>query len=287
MNVKHLIQGMRPKTLGAAFVPPVLSLFIAKQYTDVDYKWPILCLLLAIFIQIATNFYNDAIDCLKGADDKRVGPKRLGANENINVKSIFLVGHISLLLAFACGVPLVLKGGIPFLILGLISLFFAYGYTGGPFPLAYLGLGELFVFIFFGLVATLGSYYLYVEHISIEAVLVANQIGFLSCTLIGINNFRDRKTDKEVQKNTLATKLSESQFLFLMDIFLFLPFVLVLIHSLWLKLSFIIGLLAVGHAHRIRHILRVTPSQCNDALALAGKQLLFFCVLYCLGSLWG
>lgn len=288
MNAKILFLGIRPKTLAAAIVPPVVALCYARSQ-GVEFNWIIInCLMLALFLQIATNFYNDAIDKLKGADEKRVGPQRLGAQFKIEPKKILLVGHIFIALAFICAVPIFIQGGPLFLLLGFLSAFLAYGYTGGPFPLAYLGLGELFVFIFFGWVATLGSFYLIAGKLDIYIWVIASMIGLLSTTLIGINNFRDREGDAEVGKRTLATRLSPKSYLGLMDCFLFLPFILSLFLVVSLKESYLILLLIAGLTHRIRFILRnyQMPSELNDALALAGKQLILFAFLFWLGSLW-
>ncbi len=286
MRLSNIIQGARPKTLAAAIVPPVCAYAIyMSQNNEPKLSLLLLCIFLALFLQVATNFYNDAIDFMKGADSDRVGPKRLAADEKMSPKIIMKIGHGFLILAALVGIPLIIEGGVVYLVLALVSLFFAYGYTGGPFPLAYLGLGELFVFLFFGLVATLGSYYLYASAINYEILIVALQLGFLSCVLIAINNLRDRITDKKVGKNTLATRMSEYQFLKLIDVFLFVPYILVFVHSITIKLSFIAGLLAIGFAHRIRYQLHINKNY-NLALALAGKQLVFFCVLYCIGSLW-
>ncbi|MAZ49587.1 MAG: 1,4-dihydroxy-2-naphthoate octaprenyltransferase [Halobacteriovoraceae bacterium] len=288
MNLKILFLGVRPKTLGAAIVPPVVALSYARSQ-GIQFNWIIInCLMLALFLQVATNFYNDAIDKLKGADEKRVGPQRLGAQFNIDPKKIMLIGHIFMALAFIFAVPIFIKGGPIFIILGLISAFLAYGYTGGPFPLAYLGLGEVFVFIFFGWVATLGSFYLMAGNLDIYIWFIASMVGFLSMTLIGINNFRDREGDADVGKRTLATRLSSKSYLALLDCFLFLPFILTLYLVISLKESYLILLLIAGLTHRIRFILRnyQKPMELNDALALAGKQLVLFAFLFWLGSLW-
>lgn len=280
------ITGMRPKTLVAALIPPIAAQgLVLKEQGIVDWYIIAHCLGLALFIQIATNFYNDAVDFEKGADVKRVGPKRVTNSQNI--KHIYLIGHLSLLLAFAFGIPLVLKGGLLIGIIGMISLYFSYGYTGGPYPLAYLGLGELFVFLFFGLVATAGSYYLVASNLTPSALVLAMAIGCLSCALIAINNFRDRKTDKDVGKHTLATKLSDYQFRKVLDLFLYLPYIFLLYFILFLDLKYIAVILAIVLAHRARKIIYDYEKdfELNDALQLAGKHLLVFGLMFTLCSL--
>lgn len=285
-NAQLFIQGIRPKTLVAAIIPPVIahSLFF-KVTQKTDFYTMSLCLGLALFIQIATNFYNDAIDFKKGADTDRDGPKRVSSEQSL--KKVFLFGHLSLFIAACLGIPLVIKGGVIFLLLGLISLFFAYGYTGGPFPLAYLGLGELFVFLFFGLLATTGSYYLMHLTVTWESLILGTIVGLLSCALIAINNFRDRKKDVLVGKNTLATKLRTDQYKILCDLFLFGPYILSLYFIIVIDLKYIALILATKYAQLGRKIItdHLEESELNLALEMAAKNLLFFGILFVLLSL--
>lgn len=290
MQLKFLLKGMRVKTLVAAVVPSVCSysLFYSEQKTHTLFGYFLLCVLLALFIQIATNFYNDAIDFLKGADEKRLGPERITTQGRVEAKKVFIIGHIFLVLAFICGIPLVMKGGAVILILGIISLFFAYGYTGGPFPLAYLGLGELFVFLFFGLVATSGSYFIYSGHVSISSLIIGTQIGLLSSVLIAINNLRDRETDALVNKNTLATKMSKVSFLRLIDFFLFCPYLLILFFVFYSDLRYMFNIFSVPLAHKISQEIKEVQAgdELNLYLALSGKHLLIFSLLFSGISWW-
>lgn len=287
--IKDIIQGSRPKTLVAAAVPPVCAhaLFIYETGQS-SYYYMTLCLALALFIQIATNFYNDAVDFVKGADDQRVGPARITAHEKFGHKRVMLIGHISLICALLVGIPLVLKGGPILLVLGAISFYFAYGYTGGPFPLAYLGLGEMFVFLFFGLLATCGSYYVYANSISLNSWLLACQIGCLSCILIAVNNFRDRFSDKIAQKRTLATKMSERHYLRMIDAFIFIPYFIMFIFVLKESVSFIYPLLAISFGHKTRDVLRssIELKDLNKALKFSGIHLMAFGILFSMGCLW-
>lgn len=288
MNLALLVQGMRLKTLPAAVVPPVLALaiyFSEHQLVPISFFY---CLFLALFLQIATNFYNDGLDALKGADDERVGPSRLATQENINPRVILRWGHVFLILAICFAIPICIQGGAVFWVLGVICAYLAYGYTGGPFPLAYLGLGELFVFIFFGLVATLGSFFLMTSELTFVSFLIACCVGFLSCSLIAINNYRDKETDRKVNKKTLATRLSADKYLLIMDIFLFAPYVLAMYLTVFMKLSYFFPFLAIGFAHKIRTKMRnfQHPSELNESLALAGKQLVVYGVLMAIGIIW-
>jgi len=284
MDLKKIIfLGIRPKTLVAALIPPlVVQGLIYKEFHIQDWYIILHCLGLGLFIQIATNFYNDAIDFKKGADENRVGPKRVSDEKTL--KLVYRIGHISLFIALLFGIPLVLKGGVIFLVLGAISLYFSYGYTGGPFPLAYLGLGEVFVFLFFGLLATLGTYFLVMSNLSISSFVLACQMGFLSCALIAINNFRDRKTDILVGKKTLATKLSDFQFMKVIDLFLFGPYLFLLYFILFIDLRFFFVLFAIRFAHIARRTIHnyMNEVELNYALENAGKHLLIFGLLFCL-----
>ena len=173
--------------------------------------WVSLCALGgALSIQVATNLLNDAIDFKKGADThERVGPKRVTQSGLLSGQRVMLLGFLFLFIACAFGLPLVLRGGLPIVLLGLVSLFLAYGYTGGPFPLAYLGLGDLFVVLFFGLFAVGGTFYIHSLSLSGAALVAGLQVGFLSTILIAINNLRDSETDKKVSKKTLAVRFGD------------------------------------------------------------------------------
>lgn len=284
-----IIQGIRPKTLIAGIIPPVLaySIYYSSGKSE-GALYFILCLLLAVFIQISTNFYNDGIDYKKGADEKRVGPHRVTTQMNINYHSVMLVGHIFLLLAFIVGIPLILKGGILIGILGGLSLFLAYGYTGGPFPLAYIGLGELFVILFFGLVATCGSYFLISGGLNLYVISVGFQLGLLSSVLIAINNYRDKETDLEVNKRTLATRMSKDKYLILIDFFLFFPYILLFIQTIFYDLKSFLPIFAIPLAYKIRLGLReiARPEDCNQYLALSAKHLAIFGILFIIKNLW-
>lgn len=278
--VKEFFRGIRPKTLAAAIMPPLTAgAFVYYEFKIINVRILLFCLGLALFIQMATNFYNDGLDYLKGADSDRDGPKRISGDENI--KLVFTFGHLCLFIAFCFGVPLILKGGLIFALLGFVSLFLAYGYTGGPFPLAYLGLGELFVFLFFGLLATVGSAYLISGNLQYEYFLAGTITGFLSTVLIMINNYRDADKDILVGKKTLATRVSKKRYLQLVDLCLFGPYLVVLYLFCFIDLKFIFPILAAGQAHRIRHDLRETTNMkdLNKTLALAGKHLMLFCSL--------
>jgi 1,4-dihydroxy-2-naphthoate polyprenyltransferase len=210
-TIQNWLQAFRLKTLTAAVVPIATAAALAHLNQKII-PWPFVALLLAaaLSIQIATNLFNDAIDFKKGADRYRTGPMRVTQAGIFSERSVYFMAFAFCFLALACGVPLVLRGGWPLVVIGLSSLFLAYGYTGGPYPLAYKGLGELFVILYFGLIAVMGSYYILTLEWSLAAAILGLQVGFLSTILIAINNLRDRTEDAKVGKKTLAARWGES-----------------------------------------------------------------------------
>lgn len=207
----NLISAFRPKTLVAGAVPVVVGHFLAMAQGFDGHLWiSFFCLLSAGCIQIATNLFNDAIDFEKGADgENRLGPLRWSQSGKASSHRVFLWAFAFSFLALCFGIPIVIEGGWPFIILGLLSLFLAYSYTGGPFPLAYLGLGDIFVILFFGVFAVGGVFFLQTKMITSLAVVGGLQVGFLATILIAVNNLRDSKTDVDVGKKTLAVRFGD------------------------------------------------------------------------------
>ncbi|WP_367871494.1 1,4-dihydroxy-2-naphthoate octaprenyltransferase [Luteolibacter sp. Populi] len=207
--IKPLLMATRPKTLPAAIVPVWAGCVLAWRLTG---RFDLLLALCtvggAVFIQIATNLFNDAIDAAKGADtERRLGPQRVTASGLLSRRAVMTGALVFLLLAILCGAVLIHAAGWPILAIGVPSMYLAYGYTGGPFPLAYRGMGELFVVAFFGLVAVAGTVFVQTLQWRPEALLLGGQIGLLSAVLISINNLRDREEDATTGKRTLAVRL--------------------------------------------------------------------------------
>lgn len=207
--IAPLLLATRPKTLPAAIVPVWAGCALAWKLTG-KFSLPLALATVggAVFIQIATNLFNDAIDATKGADtERRAGPTRVTASGLLSRRTVMVAAAAFLGLAIACGVVLFQAAGWPILAIGIPSLYLAYGYTGGPFPLAYRGMGELFVILFFGLVAVGGTVFIQALEWRPEALLLGGQIGLLSAALISINNLRDREEDGTTGKRTLAVRL--------------------------------------------------------------------------------
>ncbi len=208
MGTKLWLMALRPKTMTAAIVPVVVATALVKASGHEVIWWVSICALLsAAFIQIGTNLINDVIDFKKGADtSERIGPRRVTQSGLLSSSQVMKGAVVSLLIAFCFGIPLVAQGGWPIVLIGLTSLALGYGYTAGPFPLAYNGLGDLFVIIFFGLVAVMGTFYLHTGEVTAGAAIAGLQIGFLATVLIAINNLRDAAQDSLVGKKTLAVR---------------------------------------------------------------------------------
>lgn len=206
--MKAVVAGARPKTLAAGMVPVWLGGVLAWKLTGNFDGWLWSCTLLgALCVQIATNFFNDAVDGKKGADGvARTGPRRLTGTGEMSFRQVMALGGLFLTGAVFFGMFLCMARGWPMVAIGIPSLFLAYGYTGGPVPLAYRGLGEIFVILFFGFIAVMGTVFVQTGTWPKEAILLGAQVGLLSAVLISVNNFRDREEDAKVGKKTIAVR---------------------------------------------------------------------------------
>lgn len=281
----------RPKTLPAAIVPIWGASVLSWKLQGSVSVWLTLCILAAtLLIQIATNLFNDAIDAEKGADTaQRLGPQRATASGWIPRQQVMIAAAVCLFLALVLGAILVSQGGWPIALIGLISLYLAYGYTGGAFPLAYRGMGELFVVLFFGIIAVSGSVYLQTGHWRDEAVLLGFQIGLLSAVLISINNLRDREEDAKSGKNTLAVRLGDTggRVLIWLEIK-----VAALAALLWFKFSLpwlamaTLPLWTLGFFLLWKIVTGARGKALNSLLAIAALQLLLFALCLHAAALW-
>lgn len=276
-SMKFFILAARPKTLPAAIVPVWIGVVLA-YYLESSWS-PLLAfytVMGSICIQIATNFFNDAIDSDKGADtEARLGPVRATASGQLSRRTVYSAAFACLIIAAAFGVPLILARGWPLFLIGLPSFYFAYGYTGGPLPLAYKGLGELFVILFFGLVAVTGTVFVQTGQWYFESILVGLAIGFLSAVLISINNLRDEEEDRGNHKNTLAVQWGRKKaliLLYVMNISAYLCMIpLFGFNLLYFLPAALLGVLILSSV-------RSVPAGAiyNKYLALAALQLILF-----------
>ena len=203
------IVGSRPRTLVAAVAPVV----VASALAGIDFNWfrAALALQVGVWLQIGVNFANDYSDGVKGTDTDRIGPARLVASGLASANSVKRAAYFSFLIASIAGLWLSLLTSAMLIPVGLIAIAAAWGYTGGKNPYGYNGLGELSVFIFFGLVATVGSYYVQTEKITVLSFVVAIPMGVLACAILMVNNIRDRAKDEVVGKLTLAVRLGDTK----------------------------------------------------------------------------
>jgi len=201
------ILGARVKTLPAAIAPVIVGTSLADQVNVMN---ALLALIVSLSLQIAVNYANDFSDGIRGTDSDRIGPTRLVASNLATASSVKNASFISFFVAIIAGTVLAFNTSAWLIAVGLISILAAWGYTGGKKPYGYLGFGEVSVFIFFGIVATVGSYYVQVEQISGNALLLSIPMGSLSCAILVINNLRDLNQDKLVSKQTMAVKLGDA-----------------------------------------------------------------------------
>ena len=270
----------RPKTLSAAIVPVLMGTALAAP----TISWPIFAftLLGALLIQIATNFFNDAIDFKKGADTgERLGPLRVTQAGLLGADAVMRGAWLCLIGAALCGIPLILRGGWPLLAIGVVSMAMAYAYTGGPYSLAYHGLGELFVILFFGVIAVGGTFYLQTLRYTREALLAGLAAGSLATVLIVINNLRDLEGDRRSGKKTLAARFGERFARFEVVLFALAPFACVF-GITWLPLVALpLALLVIACAMRSR------GAALNRCLGMSGALQWLFGILFALGCSFG
>jgi 1,4-dihydroxy-2-naphthoate octaprenyltransferase len=204
------IAGARPRTLPAAIAPVLIGTsLINADNQSINWANALLALAVGLLLQIAVNYSNDYSDGIRGTDEVRVGPIRLVASGLATADQVKRAAIISYSLAAICGLILAVRTS-PFLILvGAIAIIAGWKYTGGKNPYGYRGFGEISVFIFFGLVATMGSYFAQSEKLTWQSLLLAVPMGSLSCTILGLNNLRDRPKDVIVGKKTLAVRLGD------------------------------------------------------------------------------
>jgi len=273
----------RPKTLSVSLSPVLVGSAVAWHETGRLLWLPLLFALLgAALIQIGTNLFNDVGDYLRGTDTPdRVGPKRATAEGWLSVNAVRGGAWTAFGLAFLCGIYLVAHGGWPIVLIGLASLAAGWAYTGGPAPIAYRPLGELFVWIFFGLVAVGGTYYLQTLSLSPLALIAAGLVGLHAAAVITVNNYRDLDGDARNGKRTLAVLLGRPATRHLYAGELLLPFILLpaLGATGW---SAALPLLSLPLAlSLIRRFYREQPGPAFNAIlaATAGQQLAFAALL--------
>jgi 1,4-dihydroxy-2-naphthoate octaprenyltransferase len=201
------IIGARVRTLPAAIAPVLVATAYAGSNWDPIPAFS--ALLVSLALQIGVNYANDYSDGIRGTDDSRIGPVRLTASGLASPKAVRNAALISFLFAAAVGLTLAIATSWWILLVGALAISAAWGYTGGANPYGYKGLGEISVFLFFGIVATTGSYFVQTEELNLEIFIIAIPMGSLACAILAINNLRDRAQDQIVGKKTLAVRLGD------------------------------------------------------------------------------
>lgn len=257
MNLQSLWIASRPKTLIVSIAPVLLGLALSlnkEVFTSIFVA--LLTLFASIFIQLGTNYINDLYDYLSGADDEnRLGPIRVVQAGLLSQSQIKKAALFSFGIALVIGIYLVFIGGIPILLIGSFALISGYCYTGGPYPLGYNGLGDMFVFIFYGLIAVPGTYYLQSGTLDIDSIIVGSSIGFIAVAILCVNNIRDINTDRKVGKKTLAVRFGSTFVKILYDKMIIFPYLCVLLlltrHHFYLNLDLCLVFLSIPMAVKL------------------------------------
>ena len=290
--VRIWLMAARPRTLPAAVAPVLVGTSLALGDGHFHALAFVAALLGAIFIQVGTNLSNDYSDARRGADtEDRLGPVRVTAGGLVPPGQVLTATYVTFGLAVACGAYLIAVAGWALLAVGAASILAGVLYTGGPRPYGYEGLGELFVFLFFGIVAVAGSYYVQVQKLPWEAFVCAVPVGLLASAILVVNNVRDLETDRRAGKRTLAVRLGRERTRTLYVAMLTIAFVTAPIPwwagsmNAWLLLPWLAAPLAVRLARVVRT--RVDGPSLNGALAGTGQLQLLFCLLFSAGILAG
>lgn len=285
--MKNWILAVRLKTLPAAISPVILGSALAFHDKTFSIIICIVTLLAAVLIQIGTNFANDVFDFYKGADrEDRLGPVRVTQAGLIQPQSMIRAMWYTFSMAIFAGVYLAWVGGWPIVAIGLASILAGIAYTGGPYPLGYHGWGDIFVFIFFGIIAVPGTYYLQTQTVTDVSIYLGIITGMLSTAILVVNNLRDVDADKLSGKKTLAVRFGKKFSKIQYSILVFTPFFLPI--YLWWKidsgLSLLLTLFLIPISfHLIIQIFSKTGAGLNSILARTARFLFLFILLLSIG----
>lgn len=285
--MKIWLLAARPRTLPAAVAPVLVGTAYATIVTD-QIRWAAFAaaLLGALFIQIGTNLSNDYSDARRGADtEERLGPVRVTAGGLVPPKAVLRATYIAFGCAVLCGIYLISVAGWVVLAIGAASIIAGVLYTGGPRPYGYEGLGEVFVFLFFGVVAVSGSAYVQIEEFTWQALALSVPVGFLATSIIVVNNLRDMATDARAGKRTLAVRIGRRRTRDLYAALVYGAFVVLIVLAVTISANVLIAALAIVPAVGVVRTVRNHSDgpTLNQALARTGVTQLLFCVLLAAG----
>ena len=289
-GVRIWLMAARPRTLPAAVAPVLVGTALAG-YAGVFHPLRFVAALLgAILIQVGTNLSNDYSDARRGADaDDRLGPVRVTAGGLVPPRQVLIATYATFALAVLAGVYLVVVAGWQLLLVGGASILAGVAYTGGPKPYGYEGLGEVFVFLFFGIVAVAGSYFVQTRHLEWEAFALAVPVGLLAAAILVVNNVRDIDSDRRAGKRTLAVRLGRKRTRGVFAFLVYLAYVLAPVTWLfgpitaWVLLPWLTLILATRVVRTVRN--HADGPTLNQALAQTGMLQLAFCILLSAGLL--
>jgi len=274
------LMAARPRTLSAAVSPVLVGTAIAHRAGALRPVPALLALLASLFIQVGTNFANDYSDFKRGADANRLGPPRVTQSGLVAPGTVKLAAWIAFGISGVLGIALAALSGWPVIAIGVASVAAGWLYTGGPWPLGYHGLGDLFVFVFFGLVATCGTAYAQALFVPREAWVAGAAVGSLAAAILVVNNLRDRQTDAKVGKNTLAVKLGATASRAQYVVLVVAPFALaLLLGTAWPLLALLAALPA------LRTVLTQEGAALNRGLGQTARLQILYSVLLAAG-LW-
>ena len=293
-SLNNWYQGTRPKTLGAAIAPVLVGSSLAHYENSFNLTISLLALLVSVSIQIAVNFANDYSDGIKGTDNQRIGPVRLVGQNLASPQAVKNAAFLFFFIAAISGLIItILTKQWWFLLLGISAIIAAWTYTGGPKPYGYAGYGEIFVFIYFGLVAVLGTTYAQTLFFKPYFLIFAISIGLFAAAILVTNNLRDREKDLQNKKITLAVKLGDSKTRVLYAALLIIPFVLVgsmfFTNNSAIFTTIQIQLLALPVAWQaLKPVLaKVEGKELIAVLTKTGQTELFWALLVCLALVRG
>lgn len=286
--VKIWLMAARPRTLPAAVAPVLVGTALAIHDDHFEILTLIATLLGALLIQVGTNLSNDYSDARRGADtEDRLGPVRVTAGGLVPPKQVLIAVYVTFGLAVLVGLYLVVVAGPWLLAVGAASILAGVLYTGGPRPYGYEGLGEVFVFTFFGLVAVAGSYYVQAEELPWEAFVFAVPVGLLASAVLVVNNVRDMETDRRAGKRTSAVRLGRERTRGMFAIMVYGAYLVVIgmaiAWSPWVLVALLSFPLAVKLVRTVRQ--HTDGPTLNEALAASGMTELVFCALLAAGIL--
>lgn len=290
MGIRIWIMAARIRTLPAAIAPVLVGTSLAWTERDLRVGGFAAALAGAILIQVGTNLSNDYSDARRGADaEDRLGPVRVTAGGLVPPRQVLIATYVTFALAVGCGIYLIVLAGPLLLAIGAASILAGVLYTGGPRPYGYEGFGELFVFLFFGIVAVVGSYFVQAEKLPWEAFVLAVPVGLLAAAILVVNNVRDLDSDRRAGKYTLAVRLGRTRARALYALMLLGAFVVAPLPwafgalSGWLLLPLVAAPLALELVRIVRT--HVDGPTLNAALARTGLLQLVFCLLLSAGVL--